>query len=144
MYCQKMVAYSRDDKLPINCFQDNLSRASLELYMQLKRSNVQTQKDLAKAFLKYYQYNTNIALNRTQLQNLTQKNTESFREYAQRLRQLVACVQPPMLDRELADMFIGTLQDPYFEKMISNTSSTFSDLVTIEERIECGLKSERI
>lgn len=57
---------------------------------------------------------------------------------------MAARVQPPMFDRELTDMFMGTLRGPYFEKMTSIMSSSFSNLETIEERIEDGFKSERI
>lgn len=85
-----------------------------------------------------------MALNHTRLKNITQKSIDSFKEYGQRWRELVAQVQPPMLDRELTDMFMGTLQVPYLENMTSSASSTLSDLVTIEECIEGGLKSGRI
>lgn len=79
--------------------QDNLRWASLEWYMQLEGSHIQSWRDMAEAFLKHYQYNTYIMPNRTQLQNLTQKSDETFKEYAQRLRELAANVQPPLLER---------------------------------------------
>lgn len=53
-------------------------------------------------------------------------------------------MQPPLLDKELVDMFMDTLQNPYFGMMLSNTSTGFSDLVKVGERIERGLRSERI
>lgn len=53
---------------------------------------------MAEAFLKHYQYNMCMALNRNQLQNLTQKSNETFKEYAQHLRELAARVQPPPLE----------------------------------------------
>ncbi|MCI55253.1 gag-pol polyprotein, partial [Trifolium medium] len=80
----------------IHVFQDNLSGASLDWYMQLERTQIQTWKDLADAFLKQYKYNLDIAPNRMQLQNLNQKSDESFKEYAQRWRELAARVQPPL------------------------------------------------
>ncbi|XP_050920371.1 uncharacterized protein LOC127138007 [Lathyrus oleraceus] len=83
-YCRKMAAYSRDEKLLMHFFQDSLSGASLEWYIQLESTTIRTWKDLAEAFLKHYQYNTDMAPNRTQLQSLTQKSEESFKEYAQR------------------------------------------------------------
>lgn len=64
MYCRKMVAYSRDDKLLIHFFQDNLSGASLEWYMQLEQGHIHTWKDLAKAYLNHYQYNVDVAPSR--------------------------------------------------------------------------------
>lgn len=90
MYCRKMTAYSHDDKLLIHCFQDSLSGASLQWYMQLEQVHIHTWRDLAEAFMKHYHYNTDMAPTRAQLQSLTQKNTESFREYAQRWRDLAA------------------------------------------------------
>lgn len=37
---------------------------------------------MAEAFLKHYQYNTDMAPNGTQLQNLMQKSEETLKEYA--------------------------------------------------------------
>ncbi|XP_050908405.1 uncharacterized protein LOC127122034 [Lathyrus oleraceus] len=99
---------------------------------------------MAEAFLKHYQYNTDMAPNRMQLQNLTQRSEESFKEYAQRWRELAARVQPPLLERELVDMFMGNLQGPYLDRMVGNTSSGFSDLVLAGERIENMIKMGKI
>lgn len=91
-YCRKMAAYSGDEKLLIHFFQDSLSGASLEWYMQLERSHVRSWRELTEAFLKHYQYNTDMSPNRMQLQSLTQKSEESFKEYAHRWRDLAARV----------------------------------------------------
>ena len=127
MFIRKMSAHPPDDKLLIHCFQESLSGASLEWYMRLERKDVHTWGDLAKAFMKQYEYNTDMAPTRIQLQNLSQKSDESFKEYAQRWRELDARVQPPMLDRELVDMFLNTLHVPYFEKLIGCAPSGFSN-----------------
>lgn len=66
-YCRKMVVYSDDEKLLMHFFQDNLSGAFLLWYMQLECTHIFTWKELAEAFLKHYQYNTNMAPNQTQL-----------------------------------------------------------------------------
>ncbi|XP_050896795.1 uncharacterized protein LOC127103590 [Lathyrus oleraceus] len=99
---------------------------------------------MAEAFPKNYQYNTDMAPNCTQLQNLTQRSEESFKEYAQRWRELAARVQPPLLERELVDMFMGNLQGSYLDRMVGNTSSGFSDLVLAGERIENMIKMGKI
>lgn len=99
---------------------------------------------MVEAFLKQYQYNTDMTPNRTQLQSLTQKYEESFKEYAQRWRDLVARVQPPLMEKELVDMFMSILQGPYLDRMIGSASAGFSDLVVAGERIENDLKSGRI
>lgn len=79
-----MAAYSNDEKLLMHLFKENLSGASLEWYMQLENTSIWTWKEMVEAFLKPYQYNRNIAPNKTQLQSLTQKIDESFKEYAHR------------------------------------------------------------
>ncbi|CAL5182995.1 unnamed protein product [Lathyrus oleraceus] len=144
MFCKKITSHAHDDKLMIHCFQDSLTGASLSWYMKLERNHVQSWLDLANAFLKQYKYNMDIALNRMQLRALSQEDNESFRGYAQRWRELAACVEPPLLDKELMELFRDTLQSPYFERMISNAASDFAHLVTIGERVESALKSGRI
>lgn len=143
-YYRKMSAYSDDEKLLMHFFQDSLSGASLEWYMQLEITHVRSWRDLAEAFIKHYQYNTDMAPNRTQLQSLVQRPNETFKEYAQKWRELAARVQPPMVEKELVDMFMGTLQGHYYEKMIGCTFPGFSDLVTAGERIEYGIKVGKI
>lgn len=69
---------------------------------------------------------------------------ESFKEYAQKWRELAARVQPPMLEREMVDMFMSTLQGPYYDRMVGSTSVGFSELVMAGERIEAGLKMGKI
>ena len=55
------------------------------------------------AFIRKYQYNSDMAPNRMQLQNMCKKDNESFKEYAQRWRDLAAQVVPPMTERERDD-----------------------------------------
>lgn len=99
---------------------------------------------MAEDFLKHYQYNTDMASNHTQLQILTQKSDETFKDYTQHWRELAARVKPPLLEQELMDMFIGNLQGPYLDKMVGSTSSGFSDLVLSGERIKNMIKMGKI
>jgi hypothetical protein len=144
MFCRKMASHAHNDKLLIHCFQDSLCGASLNWYMHLERSRISSWKDLADAFLKQYKYNMDMAPDRMQLQNLVKKDKETFKEYAQRWRELAAQVEPPLSEKELVGMFMDTLQAPFYEKMIGSISSSFSDLVVIGERIENGLKNGKI
>lgn len=57
---------------------------------------------------------------------------------------MAARVQPPLLEYELIDMFMGTLQGTYYEMMVGSTSVGFYDMVVAGERIESGLKSGKI
>ncbi|XP_050889533.1 uncharacterized protein LOC127094799 [Lathyrus oleraceus] len=115
-YCRKMAAHISNDQLLIHYFQDSLSGVSLEWYMQLERGQVQSWRDLAEAFLRHYQYNTDLTPNRTQLQDMTQRNNESFKEYAQRWRELAARSSFP----------------------------TFAEVVSVGERIESQIRKGKL
>ena len=69
---------------------------------------------------------------------------EKFKEYAHKWRDLAGRVQPPLSNRELVDMFMGTLTGPFFNHLIGNTSSGFTELILTGERIEAGIKSGKI
>lgn len=49
-----------------------------------------------------------------------------------------------MMERELIDMFMGTLKGSYYDRMVGSTSVGFSELVMAGERIEVGLKMGKI
>ena len=59
-------------------------------------------------------------------------------------RDLTGRVQPPLTDRELVDMFLGTLSGPFFNHLIGSSSAGFTELILIEERVEVGIKSGKI
>ena len=44
----------------------------------------------------------------------------------------------------MIDMFMSTLQGPFYDRMAGSTSAGFSDLVMAGERIEAGLKMGKI
>lgn len=82
-----------------------------------------------------------MAPTRLQLQNQTQRINEAFKEYTQCWREMTVRVRPHLSDTELVDIFMGTLQGMYFEKIVGSMLYSFSDVVTIGERIENGLKT---
>ena len=92
------------------------------------------------AFIRQYQYNSDMTPNRMQLQSMCKKEHESFKEYALRWRDLATQVAPPMTDKEMITMIVDTLPVVYYEKIVGYTPSNFADLVFASERIEVGLK----
>jgi len=58
--------------------------------MHLEPTQIRSWNDLVDAFLKQYKYNVDMAPARLQLQNISKKNSETFKEYAQRWRELAA------------------------------------------------------
>ena len=71
-------------------------------------------------------------------------SSEGFKEYAQKWRDLAGRVQPPLNDREMVDMFMGTMTGPFFNLLIGSSSSGFTKMVLSGERIESGIKSGKI
>ena len=144
MYCSKMAAHAHNEKLLIHCFQDSFRGVALNWYMHLEPTQISSWKDLVDVFLKQYKYNMDMAPYRMQLQNMAKKSSKTFKEYAQRWRELAAQVEPPLYEKEMITMFIETLQTPFYEHVLGSISSNFFDIVTIGERIEHGLKSGKI
>jgi len=71
---------------------------------------------------------------------MVKRESESFKEYAQRWRDLAAQVAPSMVEREMVTMMVDTLPVFYYEKLVGYMPSSFADLVFAGERIEVGLK----
>jgi len=109
-------------------------------YTNLEASRIHSWKDLITAFIRHYQYNTDMTLDRTQLQNMSKQEHESFKEYEQRWRDLAAQLAPPMVEREMITMIVDTLPVFYYEKLVGYMPFSFADLVFTGERIEVGLK----
>ena len=138
-----MEAYSRDEKLLMHFFQESLARVAVTWYTNLEASRIRSWKDLIAAFIRQYHYNTDMAPDRTQLQNLSKKEHESFKGYALRWRDLATQVATPMMEREMITMIVDTLPVFYYEKKVGYMPSSFADLVFGGERIEVGLRREK-
>ena len=99
---------------------------------------------MAKAFLVQYKHMTDTTSDMISLQNMEKKANETFCEYAHKWRDLAAQVQPPLTDKELNKMFLNTLKEPYYDRMIENSNKDFSDVVFAGKMIENGVKLEKI
>ena len=102
-------AYAKDEKLLMYFFQESLIGVAVTWYTNLEPSQVHSWKDLMVAFIRQYQYNSDMAPDRMQLQNMGKKGHKSFKEYAQRWKDLAAQVAPPMMEREMITMIIDTV-----------------------------------
>ena len=61
MYCQKMGACVKDEKLLMHFFQESLTGAAVTWYTNLEPSRVHSCKDIMVAFIRQYQYNYDMA-----------------------------------------------------------------------------------
>src|SRR3954465_7884902 len=143
-YVRKIQPHTADKRLWIHFFQESLSGTQLEWYYQLESTNIRTWEDLVVAFYQQYQYNADLAPTRIQPQNMSMGPEESFKEYAQKWRDLAGRVKPSLTDRELVDMFMNTLTGPFYSHLLGSSSSGFTDLILTGERVESGIRSRKI
>ena len=136
MYYRKMGAYAKDEKLLMHFFQGSLTGESVTWYTNLEPSRVHSWKDLMVSFIRQYQYNSDMDLNRMHLQNMCKREHESFKEYAQSWRDLAVQVAPPITERKMIIMIVDTLLVFYCEKMVGYMPSSSADFVFAGERIK--------
>ena len=96
---------------------------------------------MANAFLAQYKHMVDKAPDRMILLNMEKKATESFREYAQRWRDLASQVQPPLTERETTKIFVNSLKGIYHDRMLGNVTKNFADMVVSRELIKSSIKN---
>uniref|UniRef100_A0A2N9HXR4 Retrotransposon gag domain-containing protein n=1 Tax=Fagus sylvatica TaxID=28930 RepID=A0A2N9HXR4_FAGSY len=137
----RMAPYADNEPLLIQTFQDTLTGNAAEWYSQLKK--ISHWKELADTFLAQYGFNSQIAPDRFDLQRMEKKSNETFREYAQRWREKAARARPPLDEREMIKIFVDTLKNPYFDRMMGLQMQFFVDLIPVGDRIEDALKTKK-
>ena len=68
MYCNKMARHTHNEDLLIHVFYDSLIGVAVKWYMKLKKDQIRTWRDLAKAFLERYKYMLETTLDRLTFQ----------------------------------------------------------------------------
>ncbi|XP_052878912.1 uncharacterized protein LOC108478067 [Gossypium arboreum] len=139
-YCGRIDA--KDLSLVLDL--DSLTGSAAKWYNQLSRAQIGSWKDLAQAFIKQYGHVTDIAPDRITLQNMEKKPSETFKQYAQRWREIAMQVQPPLLEKETTMLFINTLKTPFINHMLGSATKSFSDIVMSGEMIENAVRCGKI
>ena len=85
-----------------------------------------------------------MAPDRDQLRAMSQKDKETFKEYAQRWRELAAQIVPPLEENEMTKIFLKTLSSFYYERMIASAPSDFTEMVNMGMRLEEGVREGRL
>ncbi|KAI5445677.1 hypothetical protein KIW84_013776 [Lathyrus oleraceus] len=75
---------------------------------------------------------------------MSQKDKETFKEYAQRWRELEAQITPPLEEKEMTKIFLKTLSSFYYEPMIASAPSDFTEMVNMGMRLEEGVREGRL
>ncbi|XP_050897818.1 uncharacterized protein LOC127104690 [Lathyrus oleraceus] len=136
MYPRKMYTQTYNHQLLIHYIQDSLTGAALKWYMGLDSAKIRTFNDLGEAFVRQYKYNVDMDLDRDQLRAMYQKDKESFKEYAQRWREITAQICPPLEEKEMTKIFLKTLISFYYDLMIAIIPSDFIEMVNMGMRLD--------
>ncbi|KAI5387117.1 hypothetical protein KIW84_073321 [Lathyrus oleraceus] len=75
---------------------------------------------------------------------MSQKDKETFKEYAHRWQELAAQIVPLLEEKEMTKIFLKTLSSFYYERMIANTPSDFTEMVNMGMRLEEGVREGRL
>ena len=109
-YVRKIQPYTADKNLWIHFFQESLSGTHLEWFYQLDGTNIRNWEDLATAFYKQYQYNSDLTPTRTQLQGMSLGTCEGFKEPHRPA--LISDYFPGYVYCSRLQLFNGTTLDP--------------------------------
>ncbi|KAI5436026.1 hypothetical protein KIW84_022456 [Lathyrus oleraceus] len=75
---------------------------------------------------------------------MSQKDKETFKEYAQRRRVLASQISPPLEEKEMTKIFLKTLSSFYYERMITSAPNDFTEMVNMGMRLEEEVREERL
>jgi hypothetical protein len=139
-----MTPYQHNEELLMHIFQESLSGSAEHWYNSLSFANIKTWRDMAESFYRHYAHNAYMAPTVEDLKKIEQKSTESFRAHALRWRELAAQVQPPLLEREMANIFINTMRGAMLSNLLPHLNSNFAEVVSAGENIQELLKEKRI
>ncbi|XP_070005382.1 uncharacterized protein [Nicotiana sylvestris] len=97
-YCNQLRGSNGKEELLMAYFGESLTGIASEWYADQETTHWYVWDDMARDFVRQFQYNLDIAPNRNTLSNLKKNITESFREYAVKWREQDARVKPSMDD----------------------------------------------
>ena len=75
---------------------------------------------------------------------MEKKYNESFRDYAQRWRTVATQVQLSLIEIEITILFLGTLQETYYDKLMHAAIGSFANMVKIGNLVDRAVKNDKI
>uniref|UniRef100_A0A2N9HI56 Uncharacterized protein n=1 Tax=Fagus sylvatica TaxID=28930 RepID=A0A2N9HI56_FAGSY len=76
---------------------------------------------------------------------MEKKSSKIFREYTQWWREMATSAACPLLDeKEMIKIFVDTLKNPYFNRIVGLQLQFLVDLILVEERVEDAVKTKRM
>ena len=73
---------------------------------------------MARLFYLQYKHVEEMFPDRMTLQSIQMREGEGFREHTHRWRDIASQIQPPIPEKELNKIFLQSLPDEYYDKMV--------------------------
>ncbi|XP_075110514.1 uncharacterized protein LOC142181509 [Nicotiana tabacum] len=143
-YCNQLRGAGEKEELLMAYFRESLVGIASEWYIDQDISLWHIWDDLARDFIRQFQYNRDIAPDRNSLSNLKKKSSESFQEYVVKWRKQAPRVKPPMDETEMVSVFLQAQEADYFQNMMPAMGMLFAEAINIVEMVENGMKTGRI
>ena len=91
-YYRKMTGHAHNEDLLIHLFYESLAGVVAQWYRKLKKDQIRTWRDLARAFLEQYKYMLETAPDRLTLQGMKKGPDKDYREYAVKWKKVASMV----------------------------------------------------
>ncbi|XP_075097860.1 uncharacterized protein LOC142175179 [Nicotiana tabacum] len=143
-YCNQLQGAGGKEELLMAYFGESLVGIVSEWYMDQDISRWHIWDDLARDFVRQFQYNIDIAPDMNSLTNLKKKSSESFREYTVKWQEQASRAKPPMDEVEMVTFFLQAQEADYFQNMMFAMGKLFVEAIKIGEMVENGSNSKPI
>jgi len=75
---------------------------------------------------------------------MAQRDKETLKEYAQRWRDVAVQVSRRIEEKEMTKLFLKTLRQFYYEKMVGSVPRDFIEMVSMGVQLEEGVREGRL
>ncbi|XP_030520171.2 uncharacterized protein LOC115733680 [Rhodamnia argentea] len=140
MYQGLMNKYVSNGPLMVQTFQASRRVLAMQWYTNHKINRMDSWEDAANAFIKHFKFNLDVTISREDLERTELKKGETLKEYATRWRNMAGQIMPEPPERDLMKLFVSTLPLAIRSRMSVTAVRTFSELISMGEEIESGLK----
>ena len=53
-------------------------------------------------------------------------------------------VQPPLVEKEITMLFLNTLQEPYYDRLLPSETRNFADMIMVGNLVDHAIKNMKI
>lgn len=99
---------------------------------------------MTKNFIEQFSYYVVIVPDRYSLEEMKHKSNESYRHFAYIWQKEATSVRPPMLEKEIINVFVQVKEPEYYERIMLLVGAKFVEIVKVGYTIKEGLKTGKI